>query len=250
MNRIELRPETVPAPFRLPTDCADLDRHDTRVTAGSHALFAPLHYEANYAYPLIVWLHEPGDSEDQLKRIMPAISMRNYVAVAPRGTVASNEDTGEGGYSWPQTDGNIFLAEQRVMECVEVAMQRFHIAPARVLLAGLAEGGTMALRVALNNPCRFAGVASIGGAFPRGKCPLRQLDDARRLPLLLATGRNSQRYRQAEVAVDLRLLHSAGISVTLRQYPCGDDLTADVLPDLDRWFMQQVAPPGLICTDD
>src|SRR4051794_19841644 len=54
------------------------------------AVFAPLHYESNYAYPLLVWLHGPGDDESQLKRIMPLISMRNYVGVGPRGTVAQS----------------------------------------------------------------------------------------------------------------------------------------------------------------
>ena len=28
-----------------------------------HCLFTPQHYERNYAYPLLVWLHGPGDDE-------------------------------------------------------------------------------------------------------------------------------------------------------------------------------------------
>ncbi len=52
-------------------------------------LFAPIHYESNYAYPLIVWLHGPHDDERQLKRIMPFVSLRNYVGVSPRGTEAA-----------------------------------------------------------------------------------------------------------------------------------------------------------------
>ena len=47
-----------------------------------HALFAPLHYASGYAYPLIVWLHGSGSDERQLQRIMPLVSMQNYVAVA------------------------------------------------------------------------------------------------------------------------------------------------------------------------
>ena len=50
-----------------------------------HALFVPMHYEPNYAYPLLVWLHGPGDDERQLQRVMPLISLRNYMAVGPRG---------------------------------------------------------------------------------------------------------------------------------------------------------------------
>ena len=49
----------------------------------AHATFGPQHYEPQYAYPLIVWLHGRGDDERQLLRVMPHVSMRNYVAVAP-----------------------------------------------------------------------------------------------------------------------------------------------------------------------
>ena len=56
----------------------------TRVLDFAHAWFLPLHYEHGYAYPLIVWLHGHGDDERQLRRIMPLLSMRNYLAVAPR----------------------------------------------------------------------------------------------------------------------------------------------------------------------
>jgi len=30
------------------------------------------------------------------------------------------------------------------------------------------------------------------------------------------------------------------MSVTLRQYPCGDELTTQMLRDLDVWLMEQV----------
>ncbi len=214
-----------------------------------HALFGPLHYESDYRYPLVVWLHGPEDTERQLRRIMPLVSMRNYVAVAPRGTVAADAETGQGGYHWRQSDDHILLAEQRVFECVELAKQRFSIAPSRIFLAGYAEGGTMAYRVALNHPRHFAGVMSLGGAFPTGNCPLRYLNEARRLPLLLATGRDSTCYSESMVCDDLRLLHSAGMNVTLRQYPCGDELAGNMLSDADRWLMEQICPPDPVDRD-
>ena len=32
------------------------------------------------------------------------------------------------------------------------------------------------------------------------------------------------------------------MAVCLRLYPCGDDLTTNMLSDMDRWIMEQVAP--------
>jgi len=42
----------------------------------------------------------------------------------------------------------------------------------------------------------------------------------------------------------LRLLHTAGISVTLRQYPCEHQLSEQMLRDVDRWIMEQITAPA------
>jgi phospholipase/carboxylesterase len=208
--------------------------------AGGRALFTPLHYERNYAYPLIVWLHGPGDDEQQLKRIMPLVSMRNYVAVGARGTQETADVADRNGFEWLQSADHILLAEHRVLSSIDAACERFNIDPARVFLAGFACGGTMALRVALNHPDRVAGVLSLGGSFPSGHTPLKRLAEVRQLRLLLATGRDSLQYRPQQVCQDLRLMYAAGMSVCLRQYPCGDEVTTLMLADMDRWIMDQV----------
>src|SRR4051794_5650794 len=93
MNRIAHLTESLAlTPHELPT-LVEQARYS--VDAGKcQALFTPLHYERNYAYPLIVWLHGPGDDERQLKRIMPLVSMRNYGAAGPRGTVETGVKAG------------------------------------------------------------------------------------------------------------------------------------------------------------
>ncbi len=209
-----------------------------------HTLFAPLHYTPGYAYPLVVWLHGRGSDERQLQRIMPMVSMQNFVAVAPQGlTMGNGASTGAESWGWTQTDEHIQQAEHRVFECIELAQQKFHIAPRRIFLTGFDCGGTMALRLAMSHPNRFAGVVSLCGAFPTGGAPLGNLLAARRLGLLLATGRGSETYPAEHVCEDLRLLHTAGLSITLRQYPCGHELQPQMLADVNRWIMEQILPP-------
>ena len=84
----------------------------------AHCIFTPLHYERNYAYPLVVWLHGPGDDERQVTRVMPLVSMRNYVAVGPRGTAAAAD--AEGGCCWRQQPRDIALAEQGVASAEDI----------------------------------------------------------------------------------------------------------------------------------
>jgi phospholipase/carboxylesterase len=126
---------------------------------------------------------------------------------------------------------------------VSTAAQRFNVHPQRVFVVGLGSGGTMALRVSWNHPEKFAGVASIGGSLPADNRPLRNVNHLRQLGCFLATSRGSLAYPEHAVCRDLRLLHSAGCTVSLRQYPCGDELTTNMLADLDRWMMELVCSP-------
>lgn len=202
------------------------------------ALFAPLHYERNYAYPLIVWLHGDGGNERELRQVMALVSVRNYVAAAPRGYKARSTDGV--GYTWPQTSQAAAEAGERVRQCIEAANRRFNVHANRVFIAGYGIGGTMALRLALESPERFAGAISLSGSMPSGNCPLKCVNQARGLPLLLASAVESRVYTQARVADDLRLLHCAGFSLALRQYLGEHDLTTAMLADMDRWMMEQV----------
>jgi phospholipase/carboxylesterase len=208
-----------------------------RDSAGPHTLFAPLHYERNYAYPLIIWLHGQGGDECQLRRIMPLISLRNYVAVAPRGT---RPGTVSRGFCWDAGEAGMAAATQRVFDSIDAASERFHIASHRVFLAGFECGGTMAFRIALQYPHFFAGALSVGGPFPTDGKPLASIRQARRLPLFIAQGRDSREYSLDRTCSELHLFHAAGLSVTLRQYPCGDELNTQMLHDMDVWIMEQV----------
>jgi phospholipase/carboxylesterase len=207
--------------------------------------FAPLHYEANYAYPLLIWLHGGGDSEHQLRRIMPHISLRNYVAVALRGTLQVPRRSGSGtGYRFVQAAAHVAQAEERVLGAIEEAQRRFNVRTDRVFLAGYECGGTMAFRLAASYPSNFAGVLSLCGPFPSQGAPLANLNSARQLPLFVASCRQGRFYPAGQVCDDLRLFHSAGMSITLREYPGEDSLAPSMLADVDRWIMEQINGPA------
>jgi phospholipase/carboxylesterase len=220
-------------------------RRRDRTATPPFSLFAPLHYERRYAYPLLVWLHGEGGSERELRQLMPHVSVRNYVAVAVRGGSAIGEVRRERmgrTYTWEQSPRATGEAAERVQQCIDVAQQRFNVHPERVFVAGNGRGGTMALRLALQYPEWFAGAVSLGGPMPTGNAPLGRVKSARGLPLMLASCRESDEYPPARVADDLRLLHAAGFSLALRQYPGEHELTTVMLADMDRWLMEQVCP--------
>jgi phospholipase/carboxylesterase len=229
--------ERPPRPYTCASDC--------------HFYLAPLHYEPNYSYPLVIWLHGPHNNENQLKQIMPLVSLRNYVGAAPRATAVSEQDDGSLiRFCWQQDEESVQLAEERLWECIEGARRRFNVAGDRVFLAGLEAGGTMALRLALRNPDAFAGALSFGGPFPADRAPLARLHAARRLPLFFATTWQSALYPEARLCEDLRLFHSAGLAVTIRHYRGDDGLTKPMLADMDRWIMEHITRASSPAADD
>ena len=202
-----------------------------------HTLFSPIHYEQGYAYPLIIWLHgQCNAAERQLMKIMPIVSMRNFVAVAPRGVVCA----ATGQFGWPATEADFNLAQQRVFDCLQIASEKCNISKSRVFLAGFDDGGTMAFRIGMQFPQYFAGIVSLCGSFPQETVPLLQLDAVRQLPCLMSVGRDSAVFPPTEAARQLALFHSASMSVTVRQYPCRQELSTNMLEDVNRWIMERV----------
>jgi phospholipase/carboxylesterase len=204
-------------------------------TSAPAATFVPQGYEPSYAYPLLVWLHSDGSSEDSLPEVIRHVSLRNFVAVAPRGVVELEE-----GYGWQSNDVTIEEAEDAVFEAIDAVDSNLNINRRRIFLCGSGSGGRMAMRIAMASPDRFAGAATIDGPLPSGRPLLTRINQLRRLPLMLASSRQSAAYPESRVCKDLTLLHAAGCRVAVRQYPGDDDLTTAMLADLNRWAMEIV----------
>src|SRR5262245_63559511 len=49
--------------------------------------FLPTGYEPRYPYPLLVFFHGHGGNEEQILRLAPRLSRRNYVSIGLRGPV-------------------------------------------------------------------------------------------------------------------------------------------------------------------
>lgn len=196
--------------------------------------FVPLHYEKNYSYPLIVWLHSDGKDGNELNEILPHVSVRNFVGIAPKAPVGNFE----AGYFWEQEADTIDFTHDLISSALDSAKNRFNINRHRVFLAGAGAGGTMAYRIGLERPELFAGVISLNGPLPKEERPLMHWNTCRDLPVFWAHSRQSGDFPQSLLCEQLRLLHIAGFSVTLRQYPGEKCLHKKTLGDLNRWIME------------
>ena len=147
-----------------------------------------------------------------------------------------------------ETADGILAAESRLADAVAQARQRFNVHSDRVFLAGAGVAERWPCGWPSARPSAMPAAASIGGSFPQGHSPLARLDLARRSRLLIMHCRDSLTYPVDRVCQELALFHAAGMSVTLRQYPCDDELTTQMLRDLDVWLMEQVT--GVATADE
>jgi len=196
--------------------------HDGGIAAGCGGVFVPTGYEPGYAYPLLVWLPDPRRSSFDLGRTMARVSLRNHVAVRPLRADGDADD-----------EAAVWRAIDRVRDVLSIH-------PGRVFLVGQGRGGTEAFRIACRHAGAFAGVVSLGGAFPHGERALGRLADVRRLPMLLCCRKDSPPALVRSTEATLRLFHAAGANLAMRIYPGRAETSRLVLADVNRWLMDEI----------
>jgi phospholipase/carboxylesterase len=200
--------------------------------------FLPTGYEPNYPYPLLVFFHGHGGCEEQILRLAPRLSRRNYICIALRGPQPLGlRPDGRIGYAW-SADLHDPIVEDYVFQAVEQTRRNYHVHSERIYLAGFCEGATLAYRLGLRYPERFGGVISLNGALPRRSGPLFRLPDVRGLRVLIGHGIANPHVPLSMAENDYRVFYAAGLDVRMHTYPATHRLHPDMLRDVNRWVME------------
>jgi phospholipase/carboxylesterase len=203
--------------------------------------FLPNGYEPNYPYPLLVFLHGHGSSEEQVLRLAPRLSRRNYICIGLRGPHAvTSRATGAVAYSWGTEAHTEAEVEDYVLRAVEQTRRLYHVHTERIYLAGFREGATLAYRLGLLYPERFGGIISLNGNMPRRGGPLLRLPEVRNLRVLIGHGIANALVPLSMAKDDCRLLYTAGLDIRMHTYATNHRIHPDMLRDVDRWIMQQI----------
>ncbi|MEL7497287.1 MAG: hypothetical protein AAFN77_06720 [Planctomycetota bacterium] len=205
-------------------------------TESEVSVFAPLNYVESYAYPLIIWLHSDGRSSSELESLMANVSVQNYVGIAPQASVGNFQC----GYFWEQDFDSIEAAQVSIDESIRQATNRFNINPKRIFLAGSGGGGTMAIRIGLRQPDKFAGIISLNGQLPEGHSPLAQWSGCREMPIFWSYFLDTERHNE-KMCDQFRFLCTAGfLNLSAREYPT-QSLQETMAPNaINCWIMEQI----------
>lgn len=234
------------------------------------ARFVPQRYEPNYAYPLLVLLHQRGGDEQQMVRSMPAMSWRNYVGLSLRGPEVVTRHGSVVGHGWgpgfgrrerpsaapaipdaeafrrrmeSATPDPVDALEDGVFSAIRQTRRALHVHSERIFLVGSGEGAAVAYRLALSYPDRFAGVVAINGWLPANFRPFARLKDSRDLRVLVVHGEWNGRVPVEHARRTVTNLRNGGLKVAFQSYPCAHRITSPMLSDVDTWLMNQCTRP-------
>lgn len=201
--------------------------------------FLPTGFVSTYEYPLIVFLHREGNNEQQIKKLMPHLSRRNYICTGLRGTVPMYREDGRQGFGWDVEAGLSTDLEDYAMAAIADSYDRLPVNANRIILAGVGEGAVQAYRLAFSFPDKFAGVIALNSKLPKNG-PLWRLSQTRKIPVFIGHGQTNYEIPLSQAKQDHRLLYTAGMDVTFRSYETSEKLHPAMLRDIDRWIMNKV----------
>ena len=205
----------------------------------------PPHYEPNYAYPLIVWLHDAEWTARELLDLIPRISPQNYLGLAVEGLTPTNRFA-SGSMSPAGSLDPLDGLLETLKDVVPQMRREFHVHSERIYLAGFGDQASVALRMLLRRPEWFAGALAFGVRNPKLESALANYDELRGKRVFLSAGVRDSRCSIADVTSLGRLLRSFGIQAVLRAYDSSESPTPKLLSDVDHWLMNGVCESTLV----
>jgi phospholipase/carboxylesterase len=181
-------------------------------TRGACSLYVPEYYEPSRAWPLVVAMHGgSGNGGAFLWSWLREARTRGFILLSPTAI----------GSTWslmaPDEDGaNI---DRMVAEIGE----RWNLDPARKLLTGMSDGGTMTYVLGLRAGCQFTHLAPIAAAFhPMLLSMMADPDRVRGLPIHIVHGAQDWMFPAQTAKTAEKALAQVGADVVFR---CIDDLS-------------------------
>ncbi len=199
------------------------------------SLFVPEHYEAKYAYPLLVWLTDDAAPQCDLGGVMEAISTRNFFGLAF--PVPAPPPVDEGTAARDAFTATLLGA---LRDAVLDLRRRFHIHSERIFLAGFDAGAAWALQFVLQRPEWFGGAVVLGGRTDSLADALRQVGDVQGKRVLLGGNEAGAAGSVKDLMQAGRLLHSAGADVETQLFEDGQEASTAMLRHVNRWMMDGI----------
>ena len=188
--------------------------------------------------PTVVAIHGHGANGQDLIGLAPHLGGGRVLMLCPQ----AEFPIGPGSYTWfdRPPDGSRSVEEvERVAAALRVfidaTVQRVGGDPARVVILGFSQGGTLAYRLGLAEPRRFAGIAALSTYLPDDLVGAVDREAVGAVPLLVQHGTSDPMIDVERARASRDLLTSIGAQPEYLEYPMAHEIGRQSLTDLDRW---------------
>ena len=198
--------------------------------------------------PTVVALHGHGAHAQDLLGLAPHLAAGRVMMLCPQAEFALAPGTGA--YTWfrRDADGQRSLEEfERVAAdlraFIDEIVPRCGGDPDRVVILGFSQGGTLAYRLGLAEPRRFAGVAALSTYFPDDMVATVDRATVAEVPLLVQHGTHDPMIGVDRAQASRDLLQMVGALPEYREYPMQHEIGRQSLTDLSDWLTRVLALP-------
>ena len=202
--------------------------------------FLPVGYEPNYAYPLLVFFHGHGGDEEQVLRLAPRLSRRNYICIGLQGPEAVGPR---------RTDGPATLGA-RTAPTTPASKSTSCVRSSRRGAAITSTPSASTWRDSVKGPRWPIGWASRFRSGLPACCPSTAVCRGEAVPccgwltcelrVFIGHGIANAVVPLALARRDHLLLYTAGLPVRMHTYATTHRIHPDMLRDVNRWIMSHI----------
>ena len=214
-----------------------------------HTLYEP---EGDGPHPAIFAFHGWGASALDLLGLAPYLATGRFMVICPQGPVEVPIGPTRGFGWYPIRMGSapdpeaLERAAVTAEAFIDSALERYPINRRKLVVLGFSQGGSIAYRLAMSNPARYAALVGLSTWFaPELKDLAKDRDALTRLPTLVEHGRADEMIEIGRARTSVEHLRELRVPLTYREYDCGHEITADGLEDLNEFLTQKVLQPIL-----
>jgi phospholipase/carboxylesterase len=193
----------------------------------------PEKHEPAYAYPVLIWLHGDGQTEQDAIAAIHRASDQNIIGIALRGDAALRS-----GYTWNASPAALSNFLEALLLSLSV---RYRINADRVFIGGYESGANLAMQLMLEHPATYCGAALLSPRLKSLSLPTGMTRLARGRRILVASQLTGSPAHLMDLVEFDRQLEQLGLEVRSRYYqPTTRKLTTRMLRDVDHWMISSL----------
>ncbi len=206
--------------------------------------------------PTVIAIHGHGAHSQDLLGLAPYLANGRLLMICPEAEFMLQP--GMPSYTWFQPTGpdmkrtpeEFERVTTRVSSFISEALTQYRGDPDRTVVLGFSQGGSLAYRLGLGDPARFAGVAALSTWLPEEAEQAAAAGDAlAALPVIVQHG-TSDPAINIERGQDSRdRLEALGVQLEYQEYEMQHQIGAESLSDLSVWCERVLGLPPLAPPD-